>query len=277
MALDLGAHIFSLNDQLRYHPISKRIRASRRGSPVLDTTHAFVVWEPGRVVPMYAVPPDDVAATLTPCPTPPMPDGLPPVLGPVTFGWHRHDGESFTVEVGDEAFEASAFRPSDPALEGRVIVEWAPFEWMEESTPVTGHPHDPFKRIDVLPSDRHVVVSFKGAVLADSSRAIALYETHLPTRWYIPREDVRTDLLVESETTSICAYKGHANYLSVRGSAPESQGADLAWTYLDPLPEVAIVKGHVTFYNELIDLALDGVDLPRPITPWSSRRGRKLF
>jgi uncharacterized protein (DUF427 family) len=224
---------------------------------------------------MYAVPLDDITASLTPCPTPAIPDGLPRVLGPRSFAWHRHDGESFTIEVDGEAFEASAFQASDPALGGRVIVEWAPFEWMEESTPMTGHPHDPFKRIDVLPSDRHVVVSFAGTVLADSRRSIALYESHLPTRWYFPRADVRMDLLEGSDSSTTCAYKGDAGYFSVRDSEPGSPGVDLAWTYVDPLPEVAIVKDHVAFYNERVDLIIDDIDVARPVTMWSSPEARE--
>ena len=265
----------SLTNELRYHPVTKRIRASRDGAPVLDTTDAMVVWEPRRVVPMYAVPRQDVAARLTPCRTPQPPDELPPILGPVNFGWHLQDGESFTVEVAGRSFEATAFQPTDADLGDRLIFEWAPFDWFEEDTPMTGHPHDPFKRIDVLPSGRHVVVSLDGTTLADSTRAIALYETHIPTRWYIPRDDVRMDLLEPSESSSLCAYKGQAWYFSVRDGGKDA--VDLAWTYTDPLPEVAIVKDHLCFYIERSDLNVDGVDVPRPWTPWSSPRDQETI
>lgn len=271
MALRLGSHLRGLTDQFRFEPVDKRIRASCDGQPVLDTTGAALVWEPRRVVPMYAVPEADITATLLPCATPTAPAQLPPVLGPVNFGWHLHDGDSFTVQVADRSFEAAAFRPADPDLEGRVILEWAPFDWVEENQPVTGHPHDAFKRIDVLPSDRHVVVGLDGQVLADSRRAVALYETHIPTRWYFPRDDVRIDLLTPSASTSVCAYKGRATYFSV-GS--DENGADLAWTYVDPLHEAARVKDHICFYCERSDLSVDGVDVPRPWTPWSSPRAQ---
>lgn len=276
MGLDLGRHQASLFGELRFQPVTKRIRASHDGSPVLETTDAFVVWEPRRVVPMYAVPRADVVATLTPCPSPSPPADAPPVLGPVHFGWHFHPGSSFTVGVGDASFEASAFVADDPDLGGRVILEWEPFGWTEENVTVTGHPHDPFKRLDVLPSDRHVVVSSGGTLLADTSRAVAIYESLLPVRWYIPQNDVHLDLLTASGATSTCAYKGHAAYYSLVDAASADDPVDIAWIYPDPLPEAELVRDHVCFYAERTDLTLDGEDVPRPDTFWRSRRSAEL-
>ncbi len=278
MALRLGPHLMSLTDRLRWEPVARRVRASLGGLPVLDSTDAVLVWEPRRVVPMYAVPPQDVAAQLRARePTPP-PDPLPPVLGPVHFGWHTTPGASFDVVVGDRTVEDAAFAPQDPDLGGRVVVEWAPFTWMEEAHAVTGHPHDPFKRIDLLRSERHVVVSLGGTVLADTRNAIALCETHIPVRWYVPHDDVVTDLLVGSPSSSTCAYKGHATYVSLApGAIPgiELEGADIGWSYTHPLDEVAAVRGMVCFYSERTDLELDGVAVPRPVTPWSSPRDQE--
>jgi uncharacterized protein (DUF427 family) len=136
-----------------------------------------------------------------------------------------------------------------------------------------GHPHDPFKRIDLLPSDRHVVVRLGGVTLADTHDAVALHETHLPVRWYLPHDDVDTDLLVGSPTTSTCAYKGHAAYVSLGADAvpglPEDAGHDIGWSYPHPLHEAAAVRGMLCFWSERTDLELDGVAVPRPITPWS--------
>ena len=280
MATRLGDHLMGLTGTLRIHPASRRIRASLDGRPVLDTTDAVLVWEPRRVVPMYAVPPADIAADLVPCPPTESPEGIPPVLGPVNFAWHHTPGQDYDVVVGDRSFPAAAFAPDDPDLEGRVVVEWAPFEWVEEAHPVTGHPHDPFKRIDLLPSERHVVVSLRGTVLADTRRAIALHETHIPARWYIPHDDVVTDLLVGSPSTSTCAYKGHAIYVSLAPGAVRDegdQGRDIGWSYTHPLAEVASVKGMVCFYAERTDLELDGVAVPRPRTPWSSPADQERF
>lgn len=275
MAMRMGEHLMGLLGELRYEPVTRRVRASLGAVPVLDTSDALLVWEPRRVVPLYAVPPADVIAALVPCPPPEVPEQLPPVLGPVSFGWHHTPGHSYDIVVGDRTLPAAGFAPDDPDLGGRVVVEWGPFDWLEESHPVVGHPHDPFKRIDLLPSDRHVVVRVGGAVLADTHRAVALHETSLQVRWYLPHDDVMTDLFVGSPTTSTCAYKGHASYVSLRPDAvpdlSEDARHDIAWTYPHPLHEVAAVKGMFCFWAERTDLELDGVEVPRPLTPWSSR------
>ena len=280
MATRLGTHLMGLNDTLRYEPVSRRIRASFDGHPVLDTTDAVLVWEPRRVVPMYAVPRTDITADLVACAPAALPPRVPPVLGPVKFAWHLTPGQDHDVVVGGHTFARAAFTPEDPDLGGRVVVEWAPFAWVEESQPVTGHPHDPFKRIDLLPSDRHVVVSLGGTVLADTRRAIALHETSIPVRWYVPHDDVVTDLLVGSPSTSTCAYKGHATYVSIAPGAIAGvgeEGKDIGWSYTHPLDEVAAIKGMVCFYSERSDLELDGVAVPRPVTPWSSPRDQERF
>lgn len=271
----MGEHLMSLVGELRYEPVTRRVRASLDGVPVLDTTDAVLVWEPRRVVPMYAVPLADLVASLVPSAAAEVPDRLPPVLGPVNFGWHHTPGRSFDVLVGERAVAAAGFVADDPDLGGRVVIEWAPFDWVEEAHPVVGHPHDPFKRIDLLPSDRHVVVRVGDVVLADTRRAVGLYETFLPVRWYLPHDDVVTDLLVGSPTTSTCAYKGHASYVSLRPDAvpglSEDARHDIAWTYPHPLHEVDAVTGMFCFWAERTDLELDGVAVSRPLTPWSSR------
>jgi uncharacterized protein (DUF427 family) len=273
MAMQMGEHLMGLLERLRFEPVTRRVRASLDHVPVLDTTDAALVWEPRRVVPLYAVPPGDLHATLEPCAAPELPDRLPPLLQPGRFGWHTTPGRSFDVVVGDQRVPAAAFAPDDPDLGGRVVVDWAPFDWVEEAHRVVGHPHDPFKRIDLLPSDRHVVVRLEGVTLAESRRATALFETPLGVRWYLPHDDVATDLLVGSDTTTTCAYKGHAAYVSLRPDAVPGLGEDrrhdIAWTYPHPLDEVAAIRGMFCFWAERTDLELDGVAVPRPVTPWS--------
>ena len=206
MALRLGAHLMSLHDRMLYEPVSRRIRCRLDGVTVCDTTGAALVWEPRRVVPMYAVPEADLAARLQPTAAAPVPDRLPPLLGPVNFALHLDPGTSLDVVVGDSVLPGAAFRPDDPDLAGMVVLDWHTFEWMEEDHPVMGHPHDAFKRIDVLPSTRHVTVSLDGVVLADTRDAYALHETLIPVRWYLPAADVRMEHLVPSPTTTVCAY-----------------------------------------------------------------------
>lgn len=275
MALRLGSHLLSLQDRLRYEPVARRIRCWLDGVPVADTTHGALVWESRRVVPMYAVPEEDLTAELVPIDPAPVPAGLPPLLGPVHFGLHFDPGTSLDVRAGDHVAPAAAYRLDDPDLRDIVVLDWAPFEWMEEDQPVVGHPHDSFKRIDVLPSSRHVVVSLDGVVLADTRDAYALYETHIPVRWYVPLEDVRMEHLVPSDSRSTCAYKGHATYYSLAGGSPG--GRDIAWTYLDPLLDAQPVRGRVCFYSERTDLVLDGEAVPRPVTPWSSPADQERF
>jgi uncharacterized protein (DUF427 family) len=139
-------------------------------------------------------------------------------------------------------------------------------QWFEEDEQVHVHVRDPYHRIDVVPTSRHIRVSLDGTILADSTRARGLYETGLPVRWYFPREDVRTDLLQRSLTVTQCAYKGSATHWSADGAL----GADVAWSYdHDVHREAEDVQGHVAFYNERTDIEVDGRPMDRPMTPWS--------
>ena len=121
--------------------------------------------------------------------------------------------------------------------------------WYEEDEQVFGHPHDPYSRIDILKSSRRVKVSRNGEVLAEASRPVMLFETGLPVRYYLPREDVRLDLLEPSKTASYCAYKGEATYWS-------HGGEDIAWTYERPLREAEPVHDLVCFWNEKTDVEI---------------------
>ena len=194
-------------------------------------------------------------------------DDLPPVLGPADFSVHTCPGQSLDVHVGQHVLAATSFRPDDPDLAGYVSLDFGAFTWLEEDEEVVGHPHDPFKRIDALRSSRHVVVALNGTVLADTTRAVALLETGLPTRWYFPREDVRMELLESSSHRTTCAYKGHASYYSVMDA--RASGRDIAWTYPEPLHDAEHVRDLVCFFSERTDLSVDGAHVVRPVTPWS--------
>ena len=185
----------------------------------------------------------------------------------MNFSLHTCPGQSLDVHVGQHVLVATAFRPDDPDLAGYVSLDFDAFTWLEEDEEAVGHPHDPFKRTDTLQSSRHVVVALSGMVLADTTRAVALLETGLPTRWYIPRDDVRMDLLELSSHWTTCAYKGHASYYSVEGS--QAAGRDIAWTYPEPLHDAERVRDLVCFFSERTDLSVDGEHLDRPVTPWS--------
>jgi len=238
MALDLHDDWFRNLAELRFASTPKRLRADLDGRTVLDSRDAVLVWEPRRVVPWYAVPEADLHLETTEH-EPVSPPDLPgPVLAPHHPG-HTTPGISLHAEGLGEV----AFRPHDPALGGRVIMQWDPFDWREEDEPVIAHPHDPFARIDILHSDRHVRVTVGETVLAESDRPLALIETGLPVRWYLPPDDVRRELLTPSGTSTQCAYKGTASYLSAV-NAP-----DVAWFYPDPLHDALPVKDLLCFWR----------------------------
>ena len=153
------------------------------------------MWEPRRIVPSYAVPIDDLRAELVPDAVDPLEDDGRPLLSPATpFAMHTMPGDSMTVRTSAGDRPAAAYRPADPDFDGYVVLDFFSFdEWLEEDERIVGHPQDPFKRIDVRNSSRHVRIELNGQVLAGSSRPILLFETGLPTRYYLPREDVRMD------------------------------------------------------------------------------------
>ncbi len=273
VALRMRHHLGAALSELRFEPTPARIRAFVDGEPALDSRQALLVWEPRRLIPVYAVPMDDLVAAATPTdpqPAPPDLTSVPPMLGPMDFWLHTVPGTVLDLHVGARRLPECGFLAQDPDLAGIVVLDFEAFdEWRAEDEVLVGHPHDPFKRIDVLASSRRLEVSLSGTVLAQTDRALMLLETHLPVRYYIPAEDVRMDLLVPSTTTSACAYKGVGSYLST--SDAHEAGRDIAWHYPDPLDDALRVRDHVCFWSERTDLVVDGTSVPRPITPWSRR------
>jgi uncharacterized protein (DUF427 family) len=258
---------------LRHEPTDKRIRAVLGGETVVDSRRALLVWEPRRVVPVYGVPEEDVRAELEPGDAAAdAPGELPqlagrPVLDPsIPFTFHSAAGTPLRLRARGSDREAAAFRPDDPDLSNHVLVDFAGMdEWYEEDERNVGHPRDPFHRIDIVHSSRHVRVELDGELLAESSTPLLLFEPPLPVRYYLDPADVRMDLLVPSATRTTCAYKGHAAYWSL----PDA--GDVAWTYPEPQREAAEVAGAVAFFNERVDVVVDGERLERPVTPWSRR------
>jgi uncharacterized protein (DUF427 family) len=276
MATQPSHALFSALAELRYEPTDKRIRAASGGVDLVDSRRAVLVWEPKRVVPAYAVPDADVHAKLTPAAPSdaeenPVPLGGRSVLDPSTpFGAHSCPGEPLSVDAGAVVLTGAAFRPDDPDLNGHVILDFDAFDqWLEEDEPIVGHPRDPFSRIDVRRSSSRVQIEVDGEIVADSTAPLLLFETRIATRYYLPRDDVRMELLTPTDTRTTCAYKGHASYWSVTTKGRTRQ--DLAWTYEEPLKELPEIAGYVAFFNERVNVILDGVRRERPITPWSRR------
>ena len=265
--------------QLRHEPTAKRIRAVLGGETVVDSSRALLVWEPRRIVPSYAVPAEDVhgelrpAAVATPGPGADVGVALPDVtalrvLDPrIPFTVHSADGEAADLRAAGQERPGAAFRPADGDLAGMVVLDFGAFDaWYEEDELNVAHPRDPFHRIDVLPSSRQVQLELDGVVLADSSRPVLLFETMLPTRYYLPRADVTAEL-IPSDTKTWCAYKGQASYYSVRVGG--QLVPDIAWYYTDPRHDALQVRDLIAFFTERVDVTLDGERRPRPVTPWS--------
>jgi len=168
------------------------------------------------------------------------------------------------VADASAAVRLEGLPPGCEAAEGLWTFPWnGTVQWFEEATEVFVHARDPSKRVDAIPSERHVRVERDGELLAESRRPTALFETWLPTRWYLPPEDVRCDALTPSDTVTRCPYKGTARFWSSRGKA------DVAWSYPEPIPECPRVAGLIAFFNEHVDLTVDGEPQKRPFTPWS--------
>lgn len=279
MATRLSKVLIGAFPHLRYEPTAKRIRASLDGTPLVDTTQAWLVWEPHRVTPIFAVPEQELMADLTP---PALPAAAVEEhafalrqgeartsLDPGTkFGKHTCAGEELDVVTATATAPRAGFRPEDPDLAGYVVLDFSAFDWLEDDEEIIGHPRDPFHRVDIRASSLDVEVALDGVTLARTTGAQFLYETLLPVRYYIPPSDVRLDLIEESAKRTVCPYKGQASYWSYPGSA---EGRNVAWSYDRRYRDAAQIHGLISFFNERVDLRVDGVLQPRPVTPWSRR------
>ena len=239
-------------------PVPRRIRALLGGTVVIDTTAARYVWELP-YYPQYYVPIGDID---------------PDVLVDEDHQEHLKRGTArrLGLRLGDEVRSGVAHHYTASAIEGivgTVRVEWAALDhWFEEDEEVFVHPRSPYSRVDALRSDREVAVSLDGTELARSSRTVMVFETGLPTRYYFDRLDIEWSQLVSSATQSACPYKGvTSGYWSVELDGRTQ--SDLAWAYDFPTRALLPIAGLVAFYNEKVDIAIDGVPMDRPVTKFS--------
>ena len=245
-----------------FEPSPKRIRVSFGGETIVDTTNGLIVYERGHV-PVYYMPRADVAMDLltasahsTHCP-------------------FKGDASYWNITVGDRVAENALWSYPDPIsavpeLKGHAAFYWNRMErWLEEDEEIFVHARDPHVRIDILPSSRRVEISLDGTVLADSTQALFLFETGLPVRYYIPAEDLRHDVLVVSELETACPYKGIADYhhVDLAGTRHEN----LVWHYTSPVREAAPIRDYHCFFNERVDIRVDGLLQDRPKTKWSPK------
>jgi uncharacterized protein (DUF427 family) len=245
---------------LYFEDSPRRVRVVFNGEIVADSRRVKLMHEAG-LLPVYYFPIEDVRMELleesdhaTHCP-------------------FKGDASYWSVSVGDRVAEDAAWsyaEPIDscPPIAGYLAFYWRKMDhWYEEDEEVFVHPRDPYHRVDVLESSRHVRVKVAGEVVAETQRPTILFEAGLPPRYYILEEDVRMELLEASEKTTQCPYKGVASYYSVE--AGDGRVEDLVWYYPEPIPEAAKIEGLLAFFNERVDLEVDGEVQERPRTQWS--------
>ncbi len=185
----------------------------------------------------------------------------------------KGEGVFWHVQVGDKIANNAAFtfrKPpgNGPTLEDYVTFAWDEMDaWFEEDEEVFVYARDPYKRVDVLQSSRHIKVVVDGITVGETKRPWLLFETGLPTRYYMPKHDARMDLLERSDAMSRCPYKGEANLYSIKVGDTRHEG--VAWIYRYPTVACAPIQGLVGFLNEKVDVYEDETLLPRPKTVWS--------
>jgi uncharacterized protein (DUF427 family) len=225
----------------------KRIRAYLGGELVADTTRPLLVWESPHY-PAYYFPAADVNTDLL------------RADGGVAHSPSRGDARTFTIAAGGRQRAGAALlyeqSPFDE-LRGTIRLDWNSIDaWFEEDEEVFTHPRDPYTRIDILASSRHVRVVVDGVTVAESRKPTLLFETGLPPRFYVPKTDVRMELLTPTTTASHCPYKGDAEYWSLTLGSRAVE--DVAWSYRTPLAESQKIAGLVCFYPEKVELYVDG-------------------
>jgi uncharacterized protein (DUF427 family) len=231
-------------------PTLRHVRVFFGGVAVADS-NAVVVLFNGRRVPVYYFPRSDVRMDL-------VEEGerfeIDPRLGKrsyasLTVGQRRADDAVFSYrQVIDDG----------PDLSNFVSFAWDAMDaWFEEDEQILRHARDPYKRVDVLHSSRKVRVIVGGSVIANTTRPMLLFETGLPVRYYIPKLDVRLELLTPSATRTRCPYKGEAIYWNL--DVNEFRLEDVVWSYPAPIPEIPKIENLLAFYNERVDLEVDGV------------------
>jgi len=246
-------------DDIRFEPTRRRVRVMFGGVTIADSRAVMLMLEKKRLA-VYYFPVKDVRIDL---------------FVPTSYSSsHAGKGEAsfYSVKVGDRLAEKAAWRflePEWPELRDYVAFYWDKMDaWFEEDDEVFVHPRDPYHRVDVLHSSRHVKIVVGDVVVAETARPRLLFETGLPTRYYIPKVDARLDLLTPTNTSTRCPYKGKASYWSVNVDGKEFK--DIVWSYPAPIPECPKIENLLCFFDEKVDAVyVDGELQPRPVTPWS--------
>ena len=253
-----GAERARLKDGVHIELSPRRVRGYLHDKLIVDSEKVLLVFETKRP-PVYWFPTGDVRMDLLALKEP------GDVAVSATRRWRSNTGGRV-----EENLAWSYVKPTGELapLEGHIAFYWNAIDrWYEEDEEVFVHPRDPYTRVDTVHSSRHVRVEVDGEVVAETNRPVLLYETGLPTRYYIPKLDVRMDLLEATQTVTHCPYKGAASYWSLR--VGDKTYRDFVWAYPQPIPEIPKIENLLCFYNEKVDLFVDGVLQERPISPFS--------
>jgi uncharacterized protein (DUF427 family) len=244
--------------RVRVEPALKRVRIMLGGVVVADTTDAVYVWE-NPSYPQYYIPLADI-----------LPGALKET-GTTSRSPSRGTAQHYSVHGGDRVADDAAWRFTDSpieALRDRVRFDWWAMDaWFEEDEEVFVHPRSPYTRVDILRASRTVRIEVAGEVVAETAHPTFLFETGLPRRTYIPKLDVRMELLTPTNSATMCPYKGTARYWSVRAGG--TLHPDLVWSYDAPFRESAPIAGLMAFFDEKVDVFVDGERRPRPKTAFS--------
>ncbi|GGG83012.1 DUF427 domain-containing protein [Paenibacillus radicis (ex Gao et al. 2016)] len=230
-------------------PTPRKIRVRFGGETVAESVKALIVHERGHL-PVYYFPREDVRFDLlestdhsTHCPL-------------------KGDASYWTIQAGGRISENAAWSypeaiPESKGLEGYIAFYWDRVDqWFEEEEEVFVHPRDPYKRVDFLASTRHIRVELDGVTVAESRSPVISFETGQPVRYYLPEADVNSEYLLSSDTVTRCPYKGIAAYHSVQVAGTEHK--DLIWRYNEPIAAAKAIEGRLSFYNERVQIYVDG-------------------
>lgn len=250
--------------EFTYEPSDRHVRATIAEVSIVDSYAPVLVWEPGKAVPGYAFPRKDVRTDL-----------LRPAAFPPADDRHQQVARYYDLHLDGTVYPALAWVYDVNGLDELIAVDWFAREsrgiehWYEEDEEIFRHPRDPYKRVDAIQSSRHVTVSINGVQVAETRNPVLLFETRLPVRYYIPAEDVDFTRLTETELSTACPYKGDARYWSFTDG--ETVLENIVWSYPEPIPAVANIAGLVSFYNEVVDITVDGVPQSRPESEFTAR------
>lgn len=226
-------------------PLRRRMRVRFGGEWIADSEDVLLLHEPGRY-PVAYFPLRDITGVV--------------LKASERTTRHPDFGQTawYTAQAGELSKDRAAYQHLEPPeyaseLSDRIAFAWRAMDaFYEEDERVVGHAADPYHRIDIRASSRHLTVHHDGRTVAETSRPLALYESGFAPRWYVPRADVDATALTPVDTKTFCPYKGICSYYDV-GDAIRA-----AWSYVDAWTEVGRISGLVSFEPDKVEVCLDG-------------------